>query len=196
CWCSTTAWMMCNALVGGLVVGSSIVMIDGNPNYPDSKELWRIAASSRTTLMGMAPGAIMSARKDGFRPTEEFDLSMVEQFGAAGSPLPAEGFEWLVEQFGQDVLVNVGCGGTDVCTGILQGSPLAPVYSGEMTAPSLGSAATAFDSDGQEILDELGELVITQPVPSMPMTFWAEDGDDLFEKAYLGTCPGVWQHGD
>ena len=196
CWFSTTAWMMWNALVGGLVVGSSIVMIDGNPNYPDSKELWRIAASSRTTLMGMAPGAIMSARKDGFRPTEEFDLSMVEQFGAAGSPLPAEGFEWLVEQFGQDVLVNVGCGGTDVCTGILQGSPLAPVYSGEMTAPSLGFAATAFDSDGQEILDELGELVITQPVPSMPVTFWGEDGDDRFEKAYFEKFPGVWQHGD
>lgn len=138
----------------------------------------------------------MSARKDGFRPTEEFDLSMVEQFGAAGSPLPAEGFEWLVEQFGQDVLVNVGCGGTDVCTGILQGSPLAPVYSGEMTAPSLGFAATAFDSDGQEILDELGELVITQPVPSMPVTFWGEDGDDRFEKAYFEKFPGVWQHGD
>ncbi|MFP3396879.1 acetoacetate--CoA ligase [Brevibacterium sp. SIMBA_078] len=196
CWFSTTAWMMWNALVGGLVVGSGIVMIDGNPNYPDSKELWRIAAKARTTLMGMAPGAIMSARKEGICPGEDFDLATVEQFGAAGSPLPAEGFEWLVEQFGQDVLVNVGCGGTDVCTGILQGSPLAPVYSGEMTAPSLGFAAKAYDSNGQEVLDELGELVITEPVPSMPVTFWGADGDDRFEKAYFEKFPGVWQHGD
>ena len=119
CWFSTTAWMMWNTLVGGLLVGSGIVMIDGNPNYPDPKELWRIAANTKATLMGVAPGAIMGARKAGFDPTEEFDLSAVSQLGAAGAPLPAEGYEWVMDQFGRDVLLNVGCGGTDVCTGIL-----------------------------------------------------------------------------
>ncbi|PAK95050.1 acetoacetate--CoA ligase [Brevibacterium casei] len=195
-WFSTTAWMMWNALVGGLVVGSAIVMIDGNPNYPDSKELWRIAARTKATLMGMAPGAIMAARREGFTPTEEFDLSAVEQFGAAGAPLPAEGYEWIQELFGPDVLLNVGSGGTDVCTGILQASPLTPVYSGQMSDTSLGFAATAFDADGNEVRDELGELVITQPVPSMPVTFWGEDGDERCRQAYFDTYPGVWRHGD
>ena len=196
CWFSTTAWMMWNALVGGLVVGSAIVMIDGNPNHPDEKALWRIASQTKATLMGVAPGAIMAARKAGFSPTEEFDLSTVTQFGAAGAPLPAEGYEWVLEQFGDRVLLNVGCGGTDVCTGILQASPLTPVYSGEMSAPSLGFAATAFDEDGHEIRDGLGELVITQPVPSMPVTFWGPDGDDRYRAAYFDKYPGVWRHGD
>jgi acetoacetyl-CoA synthetase len=196
CWFSTTAWMMWNALVGGLVVGSAIVMIDGNPNHPDEKALWRIASETKATLMGVAPGAIMAARKAGFSPTEEFDLSTVTQFGAAGAPLPAAGYEWVLEQFGDRVLLNVGCGGTDVCTGILQASPLTPVYSGEMSAPSLGFAATAFDEDGHEIRDGLGELVITQPVPSMPVTFWGPDGDDRYAAAYFDKYPGVWRHGD
>lgn len=196
CWFSTTAWMMWNALVGGLVVGSSIVMIDGNPNHPDPKELWRIAANTKATLMGVAPGAIMAARKAGFAPTEEFDLSSVSQFGAAGAPLPAEGYEWVMDQFGDAVLLNVGCGGTDVCTGILQASPLSPVYSGQMSGASLGFAATAFDSSGNEVRDDLGELVITQPVPSMPVTFWGSDGDTRYEAAYFDKYPGIWRHGD
>ncbi|WP_193070158.1 acetoacetate--CoA ligase [Brevibacterium aurantiacum] len=196
CWFSTTAWMMWNALIGGLVVGSSIVMIDGNPNFPDPKELWRIAANTKATLMGVAPGAIMSARKAGFNPTEEFDLSAVSQFGAAGAPLPAEGYEWVYEQFGDDVLLNVGCGGTDVCTGILQASPLTPVYSGEMSGVSLGFAASAFDASGNEVVDDLGELVITQPTPSMPVTFWGENGDARYEAAYFDKYPSIWRHGD
>jgi acetoacetyl-CoA synthetase len=196
CWFSTTAWMMWNALVGGLLVGSAIVMIDGNPNYPDSKQLWRIAADTKATLMGMAPGAIMAARKEGFHPAEEFDLGSVEQFGVAGAPLPAEGYEWVIDEFGQDVLLNVGCGGTDVCTGILQASPLTPVYSGQMSGCSLGFAAKAFDDSGAVVVDELGELVITEPVPSMPVTFWGDNGDARYFDAYFSTFPGVWRHGD
>ncbi len=196
CWFSTTAWMMWNALVGGLLVGSSIVMIDGNPNYPDSKDLWRIASGTRATLMGMAPGAIMAARKEGFHPTEEFDLSSVEQFGVAGAPLPAAGYDWVMNEFGDDVLLNVGCGGTDVCTGILQASPLTPVYSGQMSGCSLGFAAKSLDETGAEVVDELGELVITEPVPSMPVTFWGSDGDSRYFEAYFSTFPGVWRHGD
>lgn len=196
CWFSTTAWMMWNALVGGLLLGSSIVMIDGNPNFPDTKDLWRIASKTRATLMGMAPGAIMAARKEGFHPAREFDLSSVEQFGVAGAPLPAEGYDWVMNEFGDDVLLNVGCGGTDVCTGILQASPLTPVYSGQMSGCSLGFAARSFDEAGTEVIDELGELVITEPVPSMPVTFWGDDGDSRCFDTYFSTFPGVWRHGD
>ncbi len=196
CWFSTTAWMVWNALVGALVLGSGIVMIDGNPNHPDAKELWRIAARTRATFLGISPGAIMAARKTGFSPTAEFDLSRVEQVGVAGSPLPAEGFAWVLEQFGPEVLLNVGCGGTDVCTGILHAAPITPVYAGEMSSPTLGFAATAFDEDGREVRDALGEPVIIEPVPSMPVTFWGEGGDERYEQTYFDKYPGVWRHGD
>lgn len=196
CWFSTTSWMMWNALVGGLIVGSAIVMIDGNPNYPDTKEMWRLASRTGATLMGSAPGPIMAARRAGETPTKEFDLSTVTQFGVAGAPLPAEGYAWLTEAFGPDVLLNVGSGGTDVCTGILQASPLTPVYEGEMSACSLGFAAAAFDEAGNRVIDELGELVITEPVPSMPVTFWSANGDERYQDAYFDTYSGIWRHGD
>src|SRR5699024_4207941 len=146
--------------------------------------------------MGVAPGAIMAARKAGFAPTEEFDLSTVTQFGAAGAPLQAAGYEWVLEQFGDRVLLNVGCGGTDVCTGILQASPLTPVYSGEMSAPSLGFVATGCYVKGHALRDGLGDLVSTQPVPSMPVTFWGPDGDVRYAAAYSAKYPGVLRHGD
>lgn len=195
-WFSTTAWMMWNTLVGGLLVRSSIVMMDGNPMYPDSSYQWRIAAETGATVMGMSPGVVMTARSEGFEPTQKFDLSAVRQFGAAGSPLPVEGYRWICERFGPGVLLNVGSGGTDVCTGIVQASPLTPVYDGEMSGASLGFAATAFDDAGNEIVGELGELVITEPVPSMPVKFWGDDDGSRYRSAYFEKYPGVWCHGD
>ncbi|MGB3773212.1 MAG: acetoacetate--CoA ligase [Rhodococcus sp. (in: high G+C Gram-positive bacteria)] len=195
-WFSTTAWMMWNALVGGLVVRSSIVMMDGNPMYPDSRYQWQVAAETGATVMGMSPGVVMTCRREGLEPTVEFDLSAVRQFGAAGSPLPVEGYRWICDRFGPDVLLNVGSGGTDVCTGIVQASPMTPVYAGEMSGPSLGFAATAFDEDGNEVIGELGELVITEPVPSMPVKFWGDDDGSRYRSAYFDKFPGVWCHGD
>ncbi|MDJ0396487.1 acetoacetate--CoA ligase [Rhodococcus sp. G-MC3] len=195
-WFSTTAWMMWNALVGGLLVRSSIVMMDGNPAYPDARYQWNVAAETRATVMGMSPGVIMAARREGLEPTEEFDLTSVRQFGAAGSPLPVEGYRWICDRFGPDVLLNVGSGGTDVCTGIVQASPLTPVYAGEMSGASLGFAATAFDEDGNEVIGDLGELVITEPVPSMPVKFWGDDDGSRYRSAYFEKYPGVWCHGD
>ena len=196
-WFSTTAWMMWNALVSGLLVGAGIVLIDGNPLYPDLTWQWRLAEQTGATLMGASPGFLMACRKAGIAPAEQFDLSAIRQIGAAGSPLPAEGFHWVAEQFGPDVLLNVGSGGTDVCSGIVQGSPLQPVWAGEISGPCLGVAAKAFDEHGRQVpAGELGELVITEPMPSMPVGFWGDDDGSRYRAAYFDTYPGIWRHGD
>ncbi|MCX5388950.1 acetoacetate--CoA ligase [Streptomyces sp. NBC_00094] len=195
-WFSTTAWMLWNTLVSALLVRASIVMIDGNPVHPDLRAQWRIAEETGATLMGVSPGYLMACRKAGIRPAEEFDLSRLRQLGAAGSPLAADGFRWVAEQFGDRVLLNVGCGGTDVCTGILQGGPLQTVRAGEISGPCLGVAAYAFDSAGERVVGELGELVITEPMPSMPVGFWGDTDGSRYRAAYFEEFPGVWRHGD
>jgi acetoacetyl-CoA synthetase len=195
-WFSTTAWMMWNALVSALLVRASIVMIDGNPLHPDLRWQWRLAEETGATLMGASPGFLMASRSEGVAPATEFDLSRLRQIAAAGSPLPSEGYQWVYDQFGPDVLLNVGSGGTDVCSGIVQGSPLQPVWSGEISGPSLGVAATAFDEAGHEVVDELGELVITAPMPSMPVGFWGDADGSRYRATYFETYPGVWRHGD
>jgi acetoacetyl-CoA synthetase len=195
-WFSTTAWMMWNALVSALLVGASIVMIDGNPLHPDLRWQWRLAEETGATLMGASPGFLMACRQEGVRPAAEFDLSRVRQIGAAGSPLPPEGYRWVAEQFGPDVLLNVGSGGTDVCSGIVQGSPLQPVWLGEIAGPCLGVDAQAFDEKGERVVGELGELVITAPMPSMPVGFWGDADGSRYRGTYFDTYPGVWRHGD
>jgi acetoacetyl-CoA synthetase len=195
-WFSTTAWMMWNALVSALLVRASIVMIDGNPLHPDLRWQWRLAEETGATLMGASPGFLMACRQEGVRPAAEFDLSRVRQIGAAGSPLPPEGYRWVAEQFGPDVLLNVGSGGTDVCSGIVQGSPLQPVWVGEIAGPCLGVDAQAFDEKGERVVGDLGELVITAPMPSMPVGFWGDHDGTRYRGTYFDVYPGVWRHGD
>ncbi|TCO50301.1 acetoacetyl-CoA synthetase [Kribbella antiqua] len=195
-WFSTTAWMMWNALVSALLLDASIVMIDGNPMHPGLDFQWRLAEETETTFLGASPGFLMATRKAGLQPAKEFDLSRVRQIGAAGSPLPAEGYEWVDEQFGPDVLLNVGSGGTDVCSGIVQGSPIQPVLAGEISGPSLGFDAQAWDDEGHPVVGELGELVITRPVPSMPIGFWGDKSGERYRSTYFDRWPGVWRHGD
>jgi acetoacetyl-CoA synthetase len=194
-WFSTTAWMMWNALVSGLLVGAGVVLIDGNPVYPDPGWQWRLAEETGATLMGASPGWLMACRAAGIEPTREHDLSRIRQIGAAGSPLPAEGYRWVAERF-PGVLLNVGSGGTDVCSGIVQGGPWQPVVEGEISGPSLGVAAAAFDMDGKPVVGELGELVINEPMPSMPVGFWGDPDGTRYRDAYFDTYPGVWRHGD
>ncbi|WP_103351364.1 acetoacetate--CoA ligase [Amycolatopsis sp. CA-128772] len=194
-WFSTTAWMMWNALVSGLLTGASIVLIDGNPLHPDLAWQWRLAAETRATLMGASPGFLMACRKAGLDPAAEYDLSALRQLGAAGSPLPAEGFHWVHERF-PGVLLNVGSGGTDVCSGIVQGSPLQPVRAGEISGPCLGVDAQAFDEHGAPVVGELGELVIAAPMPSMPVGFWGDGSRERYHETYFSTYPGIWRHGD
>jgi acetoacetyl-CoA synthetase len=195
-WFTTTAWMMWNALVSALLLRASIVMIDGNPAYPDLSFQWRLAERTRPTMMGAGPALLMGCRKAGLRVGEDFDLSSIRQLGAAGSPLPPEGFDWVYEQLGPEVLLNVGSGGTDVCCGIVQGSPLQPVYRGEIAGRCLAVDTAAFDPDGREVVGELGELVIRQPMPSMPVGFWNDPDGRRYRDAYFDRYPGVWRHGD
>ena len=195
-WFTTTAWMMWNALVSTLLLRASIVMIDGDPGYPDLSFQWRLAEELRPTMLGLSPAFIMACRKAGLEPRESFDLSSIRTLGVAGSPLALEGFEWLYDQLGPDVFVNNGSGGTDVCTGIVQGNRLIPVYAGEIAGRCLGVDATAFDADGNEVVGELGELVIRQPMPSMPVGFWNDPDGSRYRAAYFDHYPGVWRHGD
>jgi acetoacetyl-CoA synthetase len=195
-WFTTTAWMMWNALVSTLLLRASIVMIDGNPAYPDLAYQWRLAEETRPTMFGISPAFVLACRKEGLEPGRRLDLSSIRSLGAAGSPLPIEGFEWLYDQLGSKVFLNLGSGGTDVCTGIVQGNPLLPVYAGEISGRCLGVDAQAFGPDGQSLVGELGELVITQPMPSMPVSFWNDPDGSRYRAAYFEHFPGVWRHGD
>jgi acetoacetyl-CoA synthetase len=194
-WFTTTAWMMWNALVSTLLLRASIVMLDGNPMYPDLSHQWRLAEELRPTLMGAVPAFLMGCRKAGIEP-RQFDLSSIRQLCAAGSPLPAEGFDWVYEHLGPDVLLNVGSGGTDVCTGMVQGSPLQPVYRGEIAGCCLAVDVAAYDEDARPVVGELGELVIRSPMPSMPVGFWNDPGDERYRAAYFEHFPAVWRQGD
>ncbi len=195
-WFSTTAWMLWNTVVAALLHGAAAVLVDGNPLYPSVNEQWRLAEETRATLVGVSPSYVMSCRREGIHPAETFDLSAVRQIGCAGAPLPEHGFRWLVDQFGPDVLVNVGSGGTDVCTGLVAASPLQPVYAGEMSGPALGCAVAALDEHGQAVTGELGELVITEPMPSMPVGFWGDADGSRYRESYFDMYPGVWRMGD
>jgi len=195
-WFTTTAWMMWNALVSTLLVRASIVMIDGNPAFPDLAYQWRLAEETRPTMLGLSPAFVMACRKEGLEAGRRFDLSSIRTIGAAGSPLPLEGFEWLYEQVGREVFLNLGSGGTDVCTGIVQGNPLLPVYAGEMAGRCLAVDTAAFSAEGKPVVGELGELVIRKPMPSMPLGFWNDPDGSRCRAAYFDRFPGVWRHGD
>jgi acetoacetyl-CoA synthetase len=195
-WFTTTAWMMWNALVSTLMLRASIVMLDGNPQYPDGAAQWALAERTRPTLMGAGPALLMGCRKAGMEIGRDYDLSSLRQLCAAGSPLPPEGYDWVYEQLGPDVLLNVGSGGTDVCTGVVQGGPLQPVYRGEISGRCLAVDSAAFDPQGNEVVGDLGELVIRQPMPSMPVRFWGDEGDERYRSTYFDTYPGIWRFGD
>jgi acetoacetyl-CoA synthetase len=195
-WFTTTAWMMWNALVSALLLRSSIVMLDGDPAWPDLAQQWRLAAETRPTVMGVSPSFVMACRKAGLAPGEEFDLSSIRVVPIAGSPLPPEGYDWLYEQLGADMLLVNGSGGTDVCSAIVSGCALQPVVRGEMAGRWLGVDATAFDADGNEVIGALGELVIRQPMPSMPVAFWNDPDGSRYRSAYFDMYPGVWRQGD
>ena len=195
-WFTTTAWMMWNALVSTLLVRASIVMIDGNPASPDLSFQWRLAERTGATMLGLSPAFTMACRKEGLTPGRELDLSSVRTVGAAGSPLPVEGYEWIYEQLGADVFLNVGSGGTDVCTGIVQGSPLLPVYAGEIAGRCLGVDTGSARLRRPPVVGQLGELVIRRPMPSMPVSFWNDPDGSRYRAAYFEHYPGIWRHGD
>jgi acetoacetyl-CoA synthetase len=195
-WFSTTAWMMWNALVSALLLRASIVMLDGDPGWPDLMAQWRQAEHHRPTVMGVSPPFLMACRKAGLEFARECELDGIEVLCTAGSPLPAEGYRYVYEQLGPDVLLINGSGGTDVCTGLVSGCFATPVYEGEISGACLGVDAHAFDEHGAAVIGELGELVITQPMPSMPVALWNDPRGERYRSSYFDRYPGVWRQGD
>jgi acetoacetyl-CoA synthetase len=195
-WFSTTGWMMWNFLVSGLLVDATVVLYDGDPGHPDLGELWRLAGETGVTYFGTSAPFLMSCRKAGVEPARVADLSRLRTVGSTGAPLPAEGFRWVHEQFDDRVLLASVSGGTDVCTAFVGACPLVPVRAGEIPCRCLGTKVEAFDDAGRSLVGEQGELVVTAPLPSMPVGFWGDDDGSRYRAAYFEDHPGVWTHGD
>ncbi|WP_433316100.1 acetoacetate--CoA ligase [Micromonospora sp. CA-269861] len=195
-WFTTTGWMMWNFLVSGPAVGAAIVLFDGNPGHPDLGGLWQLAAGTGTTYFGTSAPYLLACRKAGLVPRDIADLSALRGVGSTGAPLPAEGFRWVYETVGDDLQLQSLSGGTDVCTGFVGGVPLLPVYAGEIACRALGAKVEARSADGTPVIGELGELVITEPMPSMPVGFWNDPDGARYREAYFDVYPGVWRHGD
>ena len=191
-WFTTTGWMMWNFLASGPAVGAAIVLFDGNPGYPDLAALWRLAEAAGVTYFGTSAPFLMACRKSGtvVPPTA------IRGVGSTGAPLPPEGFTWVYDVLGPDVHLQSLSGGTDVCTGFVGGSPLLPVIAGKISGRALGAKVEAYDPGGKPLIDQLGELVITAPMPSMPVGFWNDPDGTRYREAYFDVFPGVWRHGD
>jgi acetoacetyl-CoA synthetase len=194
-WFSTTGWMMWNFCISGLLVSSSVVCFDGSPAHPDLMALWRVVEEQGVTYFGSSAPFLLSCRKAGIEPGRELDLSRLRSIGSTGAPLPPEGFRWIYEHVSPDVLLSSTSGGTDVCTAFVGAVPLVEVREGEIPARNLGCKIEAFDQQGNSVIGERGELVITEPMPSMPVSFWGDDGT-RYREAYFEEFEGVWRHGD
>ena len=195
-WFTTTGWMMWNFLVGALLVGGTALLYDGSPGYPDMNVLWRFAADTQMTFFGTSAAYISACMKAGVEPASTFDLHALSGMGSTGSPLAPEGFQWTYEHIKRDLWLVSLSGGTDLCTAFIGGCPLLPVYAGELQCRSLGANVQAFDEAGEPVVDEVGELVITEPMPSMPLFFWNDPHGTRYRESYFEMFPGVWRHGD
>jgi acetoacetyl-CoA synthetase len=194
-WFTTTGWMMWNLLVSGLTVGATVVLFDGSPTHPGADALWQLAAEAGITSFGVSAPYIQACMKAQVEPSR-VDLAALRTIGSTGAPLSPEGFAWVYENVKQDVLLSSISGGTDVCTAFVGGAPVLPVRAGVIPCRMLGCAVEAFDMAGHPIVGEVGELVITKPMPSMPVAFWNDPDGSRLREAYYGLYPGVWRHGD
>jgi len=195
-WFTTTGWMMWNYLVGGLLVGATILLYDGSPAYPDMGALWDFAMRTGMTVFGTSAGYITSCMKAGIEPGKSYDLRKLSSIGSTGSPLSPEGFQWVYEHVKRDLWLASVSGGTDICTGLVAGCPILPVYAGEIQCRCLGAKVEAFDEQGHSVIDQVGELVVTEPMPSMPLFFWNDPDNRRYQGSYFDMYPGVWRHGD
>jgi acetoacetyl-CoA synthetase len=182
--------------VSSLLLGATLVIADGNPLYPDLLEPWRVAAGSRASLLGVSPAYLLACRKEGLTPAQSLDLSCLRMVSVTGSALTTDGYDWLYEVLSPDVYVNSMSGGTDICSNFVAGNPWLPVYRGEISGPCLGADVAAFDENGNEVIDQVGELVVRTPMPSMPVAFWNDPGQARYRSSYFDAYPGVWRHGD
>lgn len=195
-WFTTTGWMMWNFLVSGLLVGSTIVLYDGSPAHPDLNVLWHLAEQHRVTYFGTSAPYIQSCLKEDLHPASRYDLTGLRVVGSTGAPLTPEGFRWIASAVGSDVQIASVSGGTDLCTAFVAAAPDRPVWLGELSCRALGAAVEAYDESGKPVVEEVGELVITKPMPSMPVFFWDDEDGSKLHDAYFDTFEGVWRHGD
>ena len=195
-WFSTTGWMMWNFLVGVLLTDASIVLFDGNPGHPDLSRLWDLARDAGITCFGTSAAFISACMKAGVSAREGRDLRCLRALGSTGSPLSPEGFRWVYDEVGADIWLFSTSGGTDVCTAFVGGVPTLPVRLGQLQARSLGCAIEAFDEGGRSVIGQVGELVITEPMPSMPIYLWGDEQGERYRSAYFDMYPGIWRHGD
>jgi acetoacetyl-CoA synthetase len=195
-WFTTTGWMMWNFLVGVLLSRASIVLYDGNPGHPDMSLLWTLAQQTGMSCLGTSAAYLSACVKAGLRPRDSHDLRRLRALGSTGSPLSPEVFRWVYDAVGDDIWLFSTSGGTDVCSAFVGGVPTLPVRAGELQAPALGAAVEAYDEQGRALTDAVGELVLTQPLPSMPIGFWGDEHGERYRESYFDTYPGVWRHGD
>jgi len=195
-WFTTTGWMMWNFLVSGLLTRAAIVLYDGNPGHPDMSTLWDLAERAGVTMFGTSAAYIGACMKAGVEPGAGRNLSALKAVGSTGSPLSPEGFDWVYEHLGEDTWLFSTSGGTDLCTAFVGGVATLPVYRGELQARALGAAVEAWDEDGRPVVEEVGELVVTEPMPSMPLYLWGDEDGSRYRESYFEMFPGTWRHGD
>ena len=195
-WYTTTGWMMWNYIHGSLLAGGTMVLYDGSPAYPDLNALWKFSEEASISHFGTSAGFILANMKADLHPAKDFDLSSLRSIGSTGSTLPPEGFEWIYKEVKKDLWLASMSGGTDVCSAFVGGNPMLPVYSGEIQCRALGCKLEAFDEFGKTVLDEVGEMVITSPMPSMPVYFWNDPDNKRYHESYFDMYPNVWRHGD
>jgi acetoacetyl-CoA synthetase len=195
-WFTTTGWMMWNFLVSGLLTRAAIVLYDGSPGHPDMGVLWDLAERAGVTMFGTSASYIAACMKDGVEPGAGRDLSRLGAVGSTGSPLSPEGFDWIYQHLGAETWLFSTSGGTDLCTAFVGGVALLPVYRGELQGRALGAAVEAWDEQGNSVIDEVGELVVTEPMPSMPVRFWGDVDGSRYRASYFEHYPGVWRHCD
>jgi acetoacetyl-CoA synthetase len=193
---STTGWMVWNTLMWGPLMNGRAVLYDGHPAYPDAGLLWRIADESRATTLGVSPTYLQIVRQQGIEPKRDFSLKPLQSVMLVGSPATPEVFDWVLTHVKSDIWATSQSGGTEFCSGILAGSPLLPTRAGEIQAPALGLDAVAFDETGQPVVGDVGELVLRQPAPSMPLYLWGDDDFSRYHDSYFDVYPGIWRHGD
>jgi len=195
-WYTSTGWMMWNYLLGSLLSGAAIIVYNGSPGYPDLNALFALAEASGMTYFGTSAAFISACMKADIHPKQTYDLSRIRGVGSTGSPLTSEGFQWVYDNINRHLALESLSGGTDLCTAFVGGARILPIYTGEIQGASLGARVQAFDEDGEPVVDEVGELVITEPMPSMPLYFWNDPDMNRYRESYFEMYPGVWRHGD
>ncbi|MFW6347231.1 MAG: acetoacetate--CoA ligase [Cyclonatronaceae bacterium] len=195
-WYSTTGWMMWNVVLSALLRGATAVLYDGNPAWPKPDALWEFAAAARLTTFGSSASFLTSCMKQGMKPAQNHDVSSLRSVGSTGSPLPPEGFKWVYDEVGRDILLNSTSGGTDICSSFVGGNPLLPVRAGEIQCRILGANVQAWSETGKVLTGEVGEMLIPAPMPCMPLFFWGDANMERYKASYFEEFPGAWRHGD